>query len=72
MKNTPLSVTVQPWTQSNYLITVSLSSEDKIAMRDKVLLEYQKEATKPWFRKGHVPLAMVEQMMNPGQVSEVQ
>lgn len=37
-------------------------------MRETVLKEYQKDAVKPGFRKGHVPLAMVEQMLNPGSI----
>jgi trigger factor len=68
MAKQTLSTTVEAWKQSNYLITISLSADDKIKMRDKILIEYQKDATKPWFRKGHVPLAMVEQMLNPGAI----
>ena len=63
-----LSITMANGDQSNYLVTVSVSSSDKLAMRDKILLEYQKEVTKPGFRKGHVPLAMVEKMLNPGSL----
>jgi len=68
MKKTPLSIDVKKWDQSNYVITTIVSAEQKKQYRDLVVLEYQKEATKPWFRKGHVPLPMVEEMLNPASV----
>lgn len=54
--------------QSNYIITVTVTADQKKSYRNAVMTEYQKEATKPWFRKGHVPLQMVEEMVNPGSV----
>lgn len=68
MKKTPLTIDVKKGDQSNYVITATISPEQKKQYRDLVVLEYQKEATKPWFRKGHVPLPMVEEMLNPGSV----
>ena len=68
MKKNPLSVIVNSGPQSNYLITVTVTAEEKSTMRTAVLLEYQKDATKAWFRKWHVPLPMVEQMLNPGAI----
>lgn len=68
MKKTPLTIDVKKWDQSNYIVTATISAEQKKQYRDLVVLEYQKEATKPGFRKGHVPLAMVEEMLNPGSV----
>lgn len=68
MKKTPLTIDVKKGNQSNYVITATLSAEQKKQYRDLVVLEYQKEATKPWFRKGHVPLPMVEEMLNPASV----
>lgn len=68
MKKTPLTIDVKKGNQSNYVITATISAEQKKQYRDLVVLEYQKEATKPWFRKGHVPLPMVEEMLNPGSV----
>ncbi len=68
MKKTPLTIDVKKGDQSNYVITATISPEQKKQYRDVVVLEYQKEATKPWFRKGHVPLPMVEEMLNPGAV----
>jgi hypothetical protein len=46
MKKNPLSVIVNSGPQSNYLITVTVTAEDKSIMRTAVLLEYQKDATK--------------------------
>ena len=68
MKKTPLQIDVQQWDHSNYVVTTTISIEQKKQYRDLVVLSYQKDATKPWFRKGHVPLAMVEEMLNPGSV----
>jgi trigger factor len=68
MKKTPLTIDVKKGDQSNYLVTATITAEQKEQYRDLVVLEYQKEATKPWFRKGHVPLPMVEEMLNPGAV----
>ncbi len=68
MKKTPLKIDVQQWNQSNYVVTATITAEQKKQYRDRVVLEYQKDATKPWFRKWHVPLAMVEEMLNPGAV----
>lgn len=65
---TTLSLAIVPGTQSDYRITLHLTADDKSKMREDVLREYQKDATKPWFRKGHVPLNMVEQMLNPGSI----
>jgi trigger factor len=68
MKKTPLMIDIKKGNQSNYVITATITAEQKKQYRDLVVLEYQKEATKPWFRKGHVPLSMVEEMLNPGSV----
>lgn len=68
MKKTPLTIDVKPSDQSNYVISVTVTPEQKKYYRDAVITQYQKEATKPWFRKGHVPLSMVEEMLNPGTV----
>lgn len=57
---------IQQGPQSNYVITVYVSPQEKESLRNTALLEYQKDATKPGFRKWHVPLSMVEQMVNPG------
>ena len=68
MKKTPLTIDVKKGDQSNYVVTATITAEQKKQYRDLVVLEYQKEATKPWFRKWHVPLHMVEEMLNPGSV----
>lgn len=68
MKKTPLVIDMKKGDQSNYTITVTVSADQKKEYRTAVMTEYQKEATKPGFRKGHVPLHMVEEMVNPGSV----
>lgn len=68
MKKTPLTIDMKQGDQSNYIITVTVTADQKKSYRNAVMTEYQKEATKPWFRKGHVPLHMVEEMVNPGSV----
>ena len=47
MKKTPLTIDVKKGDQSNYVITATISPEQKKQYRDVVVLEYQKEATKP-------------------------
>jgi len=47
MKKTPLTIDVKKGNQSNYVITATISAEQKKQYRDLVVLEYQKEATKP-------------------------
>jgi len=51
--------------QSNYVITVTFDKSEKEHEKMHVLKHYQQTMNVPGFRKGHVPLAMVEQEVNP-------
>ena len=51
--------------QSNYLITLHPEQEDLDVAKKKVLKEFQKDMSMQGFRKGHVPLDMVEQNAKP-------
>ncbi len=68
MKKDLFTVHIQAGTQSDYAITLHMTTDQKKTMHDTVVAEYQKQVTKPWFRKWHVPLAMVEEMVGPGQI----
>lgn len=61
-------ISVKQGEQSNYIFEVTVTPEQKQACHQAVLLEYQKEAVQPGFRKGHVPLAMVEKLANPANI----
>lgn len=54
--------------QSNYNFVVTVTPEQKKACHETVIKEYQKDAVQPGFRKGHVPLAMVEKLANPATI----
>ena len=54
--------------QSNYNFVVKVTAEQKKACHEAVIKEYQKDAVQPGFRKGHVPLAMVEKLANPATI----
>lgn len=60
-----MQYTLEQGPASNYLITVILSKEDLTNYKDIVLKGFQKDIKVPGFRPGHVPLAMVEQQLNP-------
>ncbi len=51
--------------QSNYVITVTFDKSEKEHEKMHVLKHYQQTMNVPGFRKGHVPLTMVEQEVNP-------
>jgi FKBP-type peptidyl-prolyl cis-trans isomerase (trigger factor) len=46
-----MTTTIALGNKSNYTITVTMSQADKQTNTNEVLIEYQKEATKPGFRK---------------------
>jgi trigger factor len=50
---------------SNYVITVTLTKEDLVNYKAVTLKGFQKDMKVAGFRPGHVPLAMVEQQVNP-------
>lgn len=51
---------------SNYELVVTVTNEQFSSMKESSLQSFQKEVSVPWFRKGHVPLAMVEENIKPG------
>ena len=64
-----MNYTLIQWQQSNYEISTTLTDDDLVKFKDKVLRMFQKDITKPGFRKGHVPLDMVEEQVQPHYVS---
>jgi trigger factor len=50
--------------QSSYQVTVTFDDGDIDGSKEKVLKQYQKDVKLPGFRKGHVPLRLVEQQVN--------
>lgn len=56
---------LQQGTQSNYVITLTVSPEDLAWFKQKALKSFQKEMKEPGFRPGHVPLDMVEKKVQP-------
>lgn len=68
MKASEYAIEMKKGTQSNYDFVVTITPEQQEACHMAVLKEYQKEAVQPGFRKGHVPLAMVEKLANPATV----
>ena len=71
MKKMEYKIDMKKGNQSNYIFDVTVTPEQKKACHDAVLLEYQKEAVQPGFRKGHVPLNMVEKLANPANIFRV-
>lgn len=67
-KKIDYAISMKQGDQSNYIFEVTVTPEHKQACHQAVLLEYQKEAVQPGFRKGHVPLAMVEKLANPANI----
>lgn len=59
-----MEYTLDQANQSNYQITLKLSPEDMSQHKDKVLKNFQKEMKEPGFRKGHVPLDIVEKKVS--------
>lgn len=56
---------ITQWKQSNYVITLIPNQNDLDSAKNKVLLSFQKEMDMQGFRKGHVPLDMVEKNAKP-------
>ena len=54
--------------QSNYMVTISFSEEDKKKERGHVIEMFKNYLDIPGFRKGHVPTALVEQKVSPAQI----
>ena len=47
---------------------MKVTPEQKKSCHAAVIKEYQKDAVQPGFRKGHVPLDMVEKLANPANI----
>lgn len=52
------------WDQSNYHVTLTFTDDDLAKYKTNVLSQMQKDLDMPGFRKGHVPLDMVEKNVN--------
>lgn len=63
-----MQYTLTPGNQSNYVITLSVEKEALWDYKKRALTHFQKEMEVPWFRKGHVPLNMVEEKTNPAYI----
>lgn len=50
---------------SNYEINLTVSQDEMSSLKDKALKAFQRDLQLPWFRKGFVPLHMVEQNVKP-------
>lgn len=50
---------------SNYEISLTVQAEDLAKHKQKALQQFQKEMAEPGFRKGHVPLDIVEKKIRP-------
>ena len=57
--------TLKKWKASNYEVEIIFTSDDKSKEKDHVLLSFQKDMEKPWYRKWHVPLDIVEKNVDP-------
>ena len=68
MKKELFTVDIKVGTQSDYHVTLHISEDQKKHMNDLIIIEYQKQVTKPWFRKWHVPLSMVEETVGKWQI----
>lgn len=56
---------LKKWNKSNYEITLHVDAKNTDSYKEKVLRGFQKEVDVPGFRKGHVPLSMVESQVRP-------
>lgn len=56
---------IKKWKASNYEVEIVFSSDDKNHEKKHVLLSFQKDMEKPWYRKWHVPLEIVERSVDP-------
>lgn len=53
------------WTKSDYVISLSITDEDKARVRTHVLNHFAKDMKVPGFRVGKVPMHIVEQNIQP-------
>lgn len=57
--------TLKKWKASNYEVEIIFTNDDKLKEKEHVLVTFQKDMEKPWYRKGHVPLDIVEKSVDP-------
>ena len=57
--------TLKKWKASNYEVEIVFTNDDKSSEKQHVLLSFQKDMEKPGYRKGHVPLDIVEKNVDP-------
>ena len=57
--------TLKKWKASNYEVEIIFTNDDKSKEKEHVLLTFQKDMEKPWYRKWHVPLDIVEKNVDP-------
>lgn len=60
---------VTKWTGAFYNIELVLTTDDYSKWKEKALKEFQKDLNLPWFRKGFVPLHLVEEHIQAEYVS---
>lgn len=60
-----MKTTLTKGTGSNYLVTVSVSTEDLEAHHKNAVQSFQGDVKVQWFRQGHVPLHIVEKQIKP-------
>lgn len=59
-----LTVSLEKWVASNYLISFTITKDQINTYKEKALLEFAKTYKKDGFRPGKVPMAMVKQEVN--------
>ena len=64
-KKSELQYSLIKWPESNYEISVNITEDQKDKLKKKTLQHFQKDTTKAGFRKWHVPLDIVESMVQP-------
>ena len=57
--------TLKKWKASNYEVEIIFTSDDQSKEKQHVLLTFQKDMEKPGYIKGHVPLDIVENNVDP-------
>jgi len=60
---------VTKWNGSFYDIELTLTADDYAKNKEKALKDFQKDLNLPWFRKGFVPMHLVEEHIKPEYIS---
>lgn len=60
-----MNYSLQPWPQSNYQVTITITAEELAWFKSAALAQFQKDAKIDGFRPWHAPLAMVEERVSP-------